>query len=228
MKMIDANKPIPNYLQKHRKVHEIVMLLLTFVLMPIVSILIVTLTASSVGLRVVETTVSMLAWFNGKLPEIYVWGALNLALYVYLLKLNLDAQQYSKFMKILFYVATGLAMAILLVGLSLPFTEEPSITHSLHNTFAIIGFSMTAGILIVFCATSFWRNFKQGIIINAMICFFVISGVFAIPQVNAPESKSFVTAAAQMYIFSMMHVIMALNYWFAKFLPNERESKKIA
>lgn len=226
IRIFDENKPIPKYLQKHEKVHEIVMLLLTFVVMPIVSILIVTLTASSVGLRVVETTVSMLAWFNGKLPEVYVWGTLNLALYVYLLKLNLDAEQYSKAMKVLFFVATGLAITILLVGLSLPFTKEPSIFHSLHNTFAIVGFAFVAGILVVLCLTTFFRNVKQGLIINALICFFIITGVFSIPQINSPTSDSFITAGAQMYVFAMMHVILALNFFFAKFLPNKAEEVK--
>ena len=61
MKMFETDKNLPSYLQKHGKLHEIVMMLLPFVIVPIASILIITLTCKSVGLRVVQTTVSMLA-----------------------------------------------------------------------------------------------------------------------------------------------------------------------
>lgn len=124
-KLFDYDKPLPKYLREHGKLHEILMMMLTFVVVPIVSILIVTLTAGSVGLRVVQTTVSMLAWFNGKLAEVYVWGFINLALYAYLLVLNLDGERYSKPVKIAFYVVFGLSVVILMTGLSIaPFAAK--------------------------------------------------------------------------------------------------------
>ncbi len=219
MKMFDYSKPLPMYLEKHGKLHGILMMLLTFVLMPITSILIVTLTCKSVGLRVVQTTVSMLVWFNGKFAEVYVWGILNLALYFYLLKLNLDSQQYSKPAKTFFYTMFATSVVVLLTGLSLEFTDGPSLKHTLHNAFAIIGFSMSVALLLLFVVTTFWRNKTQAAIMAAFMCFFVISGVFSIPQVNAPDSRAFITAATQMYVFAMIHILFALNYCLAKTLP---------
>lgn len=222
MKLFDKNMPLPKYLAKHGKVHEIVMLLLTFVVMPIVSILLVTLTCQSVGLRVVQATVSMLAWYNGKFAEVIVWGALNIALFVYLVVLNLDSQRYSKAVKIMFYVACGLSTTLLIVGLSLKLSNGYDIMHVLHNAFATTGFCMTVIVLIALVATTWRRNITQAIIMTALTCFFIITGIFAIPQVNSPDSDAFITAAAQMYIFAMEHVILAVNYWLAKLTPNKR------
>lgn len=224
MKLFDCGKPIPAYLEKHGKLHGILMMLLAFVIMPITSILIVTLTCQSVGLRVVQTTVSMLAWFNGKFAEVYIWGLLNIALYCYLLKLNLDSQQYSKQAKIAFYVLFAAGVVILLTGLSLEFTDEPSLQHTLHNTFAIIGFVMIVVIAMLLIITAFWRDKTQAAIMTAFLCFFVISGVFSIPQINSPDSGAFITAATQMYIFAMLHVILALNCCIAKIIPTKNQS----
>ncbi len=219
MKMFEPDKKLPSYLEKHGKIHEIVMMLLSFIIVPIVSIIIITLTSQSVGLRVVQTTVSMLAWFNGKLAEIYIWGIINIALYAYLLVLNLDFEKYAKPVKIAFYVAFGLSVVILLTGLSIRFTEEQSLSHTLHNDFAIIGFVLAVVVFIAFVITQFWRNRTQAIIMSAFLCFFVITGVFSIPQVNSPDADAIITAATQMYVFAMIHVLLALNYCLAKILP---------
>ena len=224
MKLFDYSKPIPAYLQKHGKVHGAVMMLLSFVIMPIISILIITLTCRGVGLRVVQATVSMLAWFDGKFAEVFAWGILNLALYCYLLKLNLDSQQYSKPAKISLYALFGVSVIVLLLGLSMKLTDEPSLTHTLHNTFAIIGFVLTVVVLMLFIATTFWRNKTQAAIMTAFMCFFIISGVFSIPQINSPDSGAFITAATQMYVFAMIHVILALNYCIAKLLPPKSQT----
>ena len=122
MKLFAPEDSLPKYLEKHGKAHELAMLLLTFVIVPIASILIVTLACQSVGLRVVQTTVSMLAWFNGKLAEVYIWGLINIALYAYLLVLNLDVEKYAKRAKIAFYSVFGFSVVILLTGLN-PNTE---------------------------------------------------------------------------------------------------------
>ncbi len=224
--LFDYSKPLPKYLEKHGKLHGILMMLLTFVVVPIVSILIVTLTAGSVGLRVVQTTVSMLAWFNGKLAEVYIWGLINMALYAYLLVLNLDSQRYAKPAKIAFYVLFGLSAVILLTGLSLRFTEEHTLSHILHNDLAITGFVLAVVLLIAFIITQFWRNLTQAVIMTAFLCFFVITGVFSIPQVNSPDADAIITAASQMYIFAMMHVLFALNYCLAKILPAKKKARQ--
>ena len=225
--LFDYSKPVPRYLQKHGKIHTFVMMLLTFVVMPITSILIITLTSQSVGLRVVQTTVSMLAWFNGKLAEVYVWGILNVALYCYLLVLNLDSQQYSKKAKIIAYVFFGLGVLTLLVGMSIEFTEEHTLRHTIHNDLAITGFVLIVALLLAIVATTFWRNSKQAFIMTAFMCFFVITGVFSIPQINAPDSRAFITSATQMYVFAMIHVLLALNYCLAKILPARKPAGAI-
>lgn len=225
-KLFDYDAPIPKYLREHGKLHGILMLLLTFVVVPIASILVISLTCNSVGLRVVQTTVSMLAWFNGKLAEVYVWGMINIALYAYLLVLNMDGEQYSGRAKIAFYVLFGLSVVILLTGLSIRFTEEHTLAHKLHNSLAIIGFVLAVLVLIAFIITQFWRNLTQAVIMTAFLCFFVITGVFSIPQVNSPDADAIITAASQMYIFAMMHVLFALNYCLSKLLPAKKKARQ--
>lgn len=226
MKLFDFEKDLPKYLQKRGKLHEVLMMLLSFIIMPIVSIVIVTLTCRSVGLRVVQTTVSMLAWYKGKFAIVLVWGALNLALYLYLLKLNLDFQKYSAFMKVVFYVLCGLGMAILIVGISIPLTDNRKLFHDLHNNFAIVGFVALVFVLMLFVLTAYGRNTAQALILSAFLCFFVITGIFSIPQINSPDSTAFVTAATQMYLFAMMHIIFAVDFCLAKYLPPKEKAKR--
>lgn len=223
MKIFDRNKAVPSYIEKHGKAHEITMLLLTFVVVPLVSILVITLACKSLGITVVQTTASMLMWQKKKVAEVVIWGILNCALYVYLLKLNLDAQQYSKATKIIFYIMYALGLVTMVGGVSIPLPpsyNDNIVLHKTHNALVTFGFVMMVFVCLVFCLSTWLRNAKQGMIMTSMMCFLLMTMIWAIPQVNDPAAHTFVTVATQMYVLVMVHVTLTLNYFFSKLLPN--------
>ena len=147
-------------------------------------------------------------------------------LFGYLLKLNMDTGKYSKRSKAFFYTLTILSCAIILVGISVPFINDDSYTHfvmrKVHNVFATVGFVMFVVILIALTVTAFFRNKLHALIMSGLMAFLISTGIFSVVCVNSPEKATFITAAAQMYIFAMLHVILSANYFLIKFLPNEK------
>lgn len=224
MKIFDIDAEMPKYLMAHKKTHDILAVVLTLIVAPILSAAII----AGSGANLVTTSISKLGWQNGMLPVVYLWGAYNFALFIYLLKLALDEGQYAKNMKALFYVLTVASCVILLVGISIPFISDEIPQHVLmrkiHNVFATVGFSMFVIVLIALTATTLFRNKMQTLISAGLLAFLIISGIFAVLCVNSPEKATFITAAAQLYIFAMLHILLACQYFLNTFLPNEKHA----
>lgn len=222
MKIFDKNAVIPKYYESHKNLHTVLVLLFSLVVAPILSVVMI----ATSGVNLVTTSISKLGWQNNMLPVVYLWGLYNLALFGYLLKLNMDTGKYSKRSKAFFYTLTIASCVILIVGISVPFISDDIYQHfvmrKIHNAFATVGFVMFVIILIALTVTMFFRNRLQAMIGTGLIAFLIISGIFAVVCVNSPEKATFITAAAQMYIFSMLHVILATHYFLTKFLPNEK------
>ena len=228
MKLFDSGAMLPKYYENHKKVHDLLVPILTLIVSPIISIL---MFATS-GANLVSTSISKLGWQNDMLAVVYIWGLLNLALICYVLKLVLDNGQYSKASKILLYSIFGLGCAILLVGLSVPFINDDVPQHILmrtvHNTFATLGFVMLVILLIALTVMTFFRNKKQALISSCAMAFLIITGIFAVLEVNSPARITFITAAAQLYIFAVLEVLLALQYFLNQFLKNDRIDKTSA
>ena len=227
MKLFDVETPKPKYLLAHKKVHSILAVVLSLVVAPILSVAII----AGSGANLVTTSISKIGWQNDWLPAVYMWGLYNLALFFYLLKLVLDEGQYSKKIKIAFYTLTALSCVILLVGISVPFITDEIPQHMLmrkiHNVFATIGFAMFVIVIIALTCTTLLRNKTQALISVGMLAFLIISGLFAVLCVNSPERATFITASAQMYIFSMLHILLACQYFLNTFLSNGRNTSQI-
>lgn len=213
MKLFDKAN-IPNWLEKNRKAHDLAAILLTFVIVPIYSILLIVLTCDSVGLRVVETSISKLAWENGYLIVAYFWGIVNLALYIYLTVLALNSCGFNGPAKEAVLTIVGIAAAFIVIGVSIPFLPADInwVMRFCHNFFATFGFALFAASPVVICIMLCFRDKRQGIFACAFMAFIVITGVYSIPQVNAPSSNAFVTAAAQLYVFMILQVLLAIIY----------------
>lgn len=224
MKIFDYTVAVPSYIEKRGKIHEIIMLLLTFVVVPLISILTITLPCLSVDLTVVQTTASQLMWFHGKFAEMAIWGVVNFGLYAYLLKLNLDAQQYSKPAKIIIYTLFALGVVTSVAGVSIPFPRNYSdnpLLHQAHNILVTFGFVMLVFVCLLFSLSTWARNVKQGAMMTSVMTFLLMTMIWAIPQVNDPAAHTFVTVATQMYVLAMLHITYTLNYFFAKLLKNK-------
>lgn len=233
MQVFDGNATIPTYLSQHRKLHNILVPLLTFVVCPIISILLI----ATNGANLVTTSISKLGWqygggvFDGTLnnrllPLVFAWGVVNLALITYTLKLTLDGGRYSKASKVILYTLLGIGIVLLLVGISVPFINDELHEHyvmrKVHNAFATVGFCMFAVMLIVLSAMTFFRNKLQAMLSSSAMAFLIITGIFAVIMVNSPEKRTFITASAQMYIFTMFHILLCAQYFLNQFLPNEK------
>lgn len=222
MKVFDNNTVIPKYYDNHKNTHTLLVILFSFVVAPILSIVMFAFS----GINLVTTSISKIGWQNNLLPVVYIWGLYNLVLFGYLLKLNMDTGKYSKRSRTFFYALTILSCAIILVGISVPFINDDTHIHfvmrKIHNVFATVGFVMFVVVLIALTVTAFFRNKLHALIISGLMAFLIITGIFAVVCVNSPEKATFITAAVQMYIFAMLHVILAANYFLIKFLPNEK------
>lgn len=212
-KLFDAAN-VPTWLEKNRKKHNIATILLAFVIVPICSILLVALTCKSVGLRVVETSISKLAWEYGYLSVAFVWGIINLALFMYLTVLAVNSCGFNLPAKKAFISLEGISIALMLTGISIPFLpgDANRTPRFFHNFFATLSFVMFAAIVIILCVMLLFRDRRQGIGACAFMAFIVITGIFFIPQVNAQISDAFVTAAAQLYIFMILEILLAMIY----------------
>lgn len=221
MKIFNESLSIPKYLDKHRKLNSILSVVLSCIVMPILSIVMVT----SSGKNLVSTSISKIGWQSDMLAVAYFWGIFHLAIYCYLLKLALDQGKYSKPAKIFFYTLFGIGCLFLLVGLSVPFTNIQTPEHinmrKYHNGFATSGFVMFVIVIMLLSLSTIWRNKKQALISIGSLCFLIISGVFAVLCVNSPEKVTFITAAAQMYIFSMLLLLLLTQYFMNATLKNE-------
>lgn len=225
MKLFDSGAALPTYYAKHKKVHDLLVAILVLIVSPIISILMF----ATNGANLVSTSISKLGWQNDMLAIVYIWGLLNLSLICYVLKLTLDSGSYSKFSKIMLYSVFGLGCAILLVGLSIPFITDEVPQHMLmrkmHNAFATVGFVMFVLLLIALTVMTLFRNKKQALISLCAMAFLIITGLFAVLEVNSPEKATFITAAAQLYIFAMLEVLLALQYFLNQVFKIDRIDK---
>ncbi len=221
MKVYEITQKLPDYFAKHTRLHDILVPILTLIVCPILSIILI----ASGGYNLVTTSISKIGWQNGLLPAVYVWGLINIAAVVYLLKLVLDIGKYSKSGKAIVYSIFALGCIFLFVGISVPFINDELYSHfvmrKIHNTFATVGFVMFVVMLIAITAMTFFRNRMQALIGSCAIAFLIITGIFAVLCVNSPEKATFITAAAQMYIFAAFHVLLCMQYFLTRFLPHE-------
>lgn len=224
MKLFDGDATLPKYYVNHKKLHDALLPLLSLIVCPIISILMFACSDANL----VSTSISKLGWQNNMLAVVYIWGIVNIALIGYGLKLVLDTGSYSKTAKTMLYTLMGLGCVIILVGISVPFISDDSYQHfvmrKIHNVFATVGFVMFVVTLITLTAMTFARNKLQAFIGSAAIGFLIITGIFAVVEVNSPERITFITASAQMYIFAMLHVLLCVQFFLNKFLPIDKSA----
>ena len=123
---------------------------------------------------------------------------------------------------------TTISCVLLIVGISIPAYNEPDLyvqtLRSIHTGFATVGIAGFLFVLITITITLFKRNLRQFYISLGMVCFIIISGVFALVEVSDPSSYCHVSAPAQIYIFSMYNIAMTLNY-FTMSIPDIHREK---
>jgi len=198
---------------KNQRVKEIVLFVCAFVIVPIFSILVI----SSGEQTALYNSLSRLAWPENLLWLVLLWGAVEFACFFYATKMAVDVAGYTKKWKMLFYGVTALSCILLIIGISIPAYNDPDpnvqMLRSIHTGFCTVGIFGFLVTLIIMTITLFKRNLRQFYLSLGVLCFLVISGVFALVEISDPSSYCHVSAPAQIYIFSMYNVAMTINYF---------------
>jgi len=209
--------PIPG-----QRTHEIVSGVLVFVFLPIVNCLIL----CSGRQRPLYNSISRLAWPEGLLWLVYIWGLLNIGGFFYATWLTLRAGGYVKKWSRIIVSMEIVAALLMTVGVSIPSYPYDSFAYlamrTFHTAISSVGFFLFFVILSVLSITTFRRNERQALLSLAFNAFILIAGIFFLVKVTDPTSYCHVSAPSQMLVFDLFNINALLNYFGMTLFRNER------
>ncbi len=206
---------------KNQKKKEYVLILLTTVIVPICSVLIICSGKESA----LYNSLSRLAWPENLLWLIYIWGALNMGNFAFSTKMTLDAGGYTKKWS---QAIVGMVIAsclLMIVGISIPSYLDPNpklvAMRSAHTAISTMGFFGFLIAIIVITFTTIKRNVRQFAILLGNLCFTLVLGVFFLVKVSDPSSYCHVSAPAQILVFGLYNFGMMLSYFTMTLMKKE-------
>lgn len=207
---------------KKQKLQETIMLLLTFVVVPIASILI-TLAASD---RPVSTSMSRIAWVDKQFFLVLLWGFLNMANYIYSMILVVKIGGYSKGWKKFFIISASVAAAVMTIGLSIPayYSETDLKLQQMRTAHVVIsgaGFFYYVAEVCFLALTLFKRNRDQFLLSVGMASFIIIGGIYSLVFVNDPTGYCFCSTITQLFLFGTSNFFLAVQYYLMKVFPKK-------
>ena len=206
---------------KNQKVKEIVLFVYAFIVVPIFSIIVI----SSGKQSALYNSLSRLAWPENLLWLVLLWGAVDFACFFYATKMAVDASGYTKKWQAVFFSVTAVSCLLLIIGISIPAYNEPDpnvqMLRSIHTGFCAVGIFGFLVTLIIMTITLYKRNMRQFYLSLGVLCFILISGIFALVKISDPSSYCHVSAPAQIYVFSMYNVAMTINYFISTLTQKE-------
>ncbi len=207
---------------KDQELQEIIMLLITFLLVPVASVLI-TQVASD---RPVSTSMSRIAWVDKQFVWVLLWGLLNMGNYIYSLVLVTKKAGYSAGWKKFFIISAAAAALIMTVGLSIPaYYSETDIKiqqmRTAHVILAGIGFFYYVAEVFFIALTLLKRNKTQFMLSLGMALFIAVGGIFSIIFVNDPASYCFCSTVTQLFLFGTSNAFLAVQYFLMKEFKSE-------
>ena len=215
-KIFEAPTPIA-----HSKMHEYICTAITFVALPIVNCLIICAGKQSA----LYNSISRLAWPEGLLWLVYIWGILNIACFAYATHLALFAGGYTKRWRKIILTLEIVAAFLMTAGVSIPSYPYEEFKYlamrTFHTAISSVGFFGFFIVLLVLSITMFKRNKRQAILSLAFNAFILIVGLFFLIKVTDPTSYCHVSAPSQMLIFDLFCVQALVNYYGMTIMPNE-------
>ena len=206
---------------KNQKTHEIIASALVFFAIPIVNCFIITSGEQSA----LYNSLSRLAWPEGLLWLIYIWGVLNVGCFVYSTQLVLKAGGYSRKWQLIVITMEVVAAILITVGVSLPsYVDRDGVylaLRTIHTLISSLGFFGFYLILVVMTITFFKRNKRQAILSAFMNAFILIVGIFGLVEVSDPNSYCHVSSPAQVLLFDLFNVNAILNYYGMTLFDND-------
>ncbi|MBQ8177559.1 MAG: hypothetical protein IJ033_00040 [Clostridia bacterium] len=210
---------------KNRKAKEIILILLSFIIVPIASVLIINAGEQSA----LYNSLSRLAWPEGLLWLVYIWGALNFGNFAFATKMTLDQAGYTKKWQWVFWGIIIASVLLMIVGISIPSYLDPDpklvLMRSVHTALSSVGFFGFFFVLIIMAITTYFRNENQFYLSAGLVCFTLIIGVFFLVKVSDPDSYCHVSAPSQVLLFGLYNLNMTLNYYFMKIFPRDKIKK---
>ena len=198
---------------KRESLLSFLLALFMFVITPAVSLFVITRGEQTA----LYNSMSRLAWAENLLAPIYICGALNLLTFIFAEYLALKKIGFAKLLKIVFVVLTTLIVLTNIVGLGIPcrFTDEPRdvFLRTIHIKVSTAGFISIYVIIILFTITVWFCDRKIALFGTLADIFTAICGTFALLQVNDPTSFVVVSAPAQICLFTLYSISMAMHYY---------------
>ena len=213
---------------KSQKIKEIILLISTFVVVPLFSML-VTLVREE---RPVSTSMSRIAWVDKDFVLVALWGLFNMANYIYALCLVVKSGGYNDKWKKFFIISAAFAALCMTVGLSIPaYYSETDIKliqmRTAHVVISGAGLFYYVAECCLLALTLIKRN-KRQFMLSVGICLLMIFGVlFALLYVNDPTGYCFCSTVTQLFLFGVCNVFMTIQYYFmTQFKPEKEDSEK--
>jgi len=218
--------PALNCSLKNQKRHEVILPLLSFIIIPLISIL----TTFAGSDRPIFTSYSRIAWVDGYYPLILFVGGINMFTFLYGLILTLTIGGFTKKWKKLLISISSFAILLLTVGLSIPAYYDPNdeyltMLRSMHTGFATPGFFGYLFVLIIFTIAIFFRNTAQGWLNVFALCFMCMAAAYAIFEVNDERSYCVTSSISQIFVFALYNINITINYFLMKYMPANKLQK---
>lgn len=222
LKIFDLNNELPLSISKHQKLYEIMLMIYSCIIMPALSAIVATRGED----RAIYKSLSYLAYTEGHMALIYLWGLCFFIGYFFALTLILYSGGYTKKWKIVFYSLAAISTLVIVTGLSVPWLHvEGELApkydrlRQIHNNLSALGFILVVATTILLFLSTFFRNYRQGLISLGIVGYLFITSFVAIKEANIVPGPCPVSAIAQIYIFSTILFVMFLQYAFMRTMP---------
>ena len=222
LNLFDLNNELPLSISKHQKLYEIMLMIYSCIIMPALSAIVATRGED----RAIYKSLSYLAYTEGHMALIYLWGLCFFVGYFFALTLILYSGGYTKKWKIVFYSLAAISTVVLVTGLSVPWLHvEGELAPKydrlrvIHNNLSTLGFILVVVTTILLFLSTLFRNLSQGMISLGVAGYLFITSFVAIKEANIVPGPCPVSAIAQIYIFSTILFVMFLQYVFMKAMP---------
>lgn len=222
LNIFDLNNELPLSISKHQKLYEIMLMIYSCIIMPSLSAIVATRGED----RAIYKSLSYLAYTEGHMALIYLWGLCFFVGYFFALTLILYSGGYTKKWKMVFYSLATISTVVLVTGLSVPWLHvEGELAPKydrlrvIHNNLSTLGFILVVVTTILLFLSTLFRNLSQGMISLGVAGYLFITSFVAIKEANIVPGPCPVSAIAQIYIFSTILFVMFLQYVFMKAMP---------
>lgn len=217
LKIFDEKATILPFITKNKKLLDILLAIYCCLVMPIVSAIIATRGEE----RAIYKSLSYLAYTEGHMAIVYIWGLCFFVGYFFALTLILSFGKYSKIWKIILFSLAAISTIVMIVGISVPWLHvEGDLApkydrlRKIHNNVSMIGFILVFVTTFVLFVTTFFRNINQGIFSICSIGYLLVTALVSMFESNIVPGPCKISSIAQIYIFSSILFLMFIQYIF--------------